>query len=1229
MLETGQVPQPARGVEPAEPAAPSGKSAKYNPHRIPNHQQLSESCPPPLALPSFVDPPHETEVTGQDVGGWVHEQALLAARNAFLKNQASQTAEETSSQPAQATHAKLGAPRFGVTVNTSLPPSTRLPSRPKARPMGDEPSQPKRATKPSMSPRLALPVVAAPETPGTRSDPLPPPQTTSEGRHVPVRPAITIPDDLSPEDRRIFIGLSVSAATPIDSILLTAVTSSSHQDSPEARRSRGKAEDSADNPTILVTPAQETGTWSPLDDRHQPVGRARPSSSWYSRWSPPAFGGTADDAPPLPAFARQPHASNAVSKPRLTRDSSGTLFEEDFSPNVQSSRASAAIFPQVGDSPSRSARGRSFSLTSRLPASDRSSVEIQSPRHPSRGWWNYILSPSLSRSDTDLAIRESPVESASLRQLGISATDTAVPPANAWSEKEVVSLPPRTTSAAPPRPSEATVLQASGCAPQTVSRGVAGSSLPSDEFFQPVDGARSDNPLFPLEAKVLPPIPATQLSRVVEVEEWMENIGKGDTSALADEQADSRKAAAPAIVQRHGRNSCDNDERIGSKPLQETMTRSRNPGQGPRAESGPAPNFSGVNIRGVKVFGLPSSPAPTPRGQTETTHGSVKTSQETPSTGPPPYSPPRNDFQATQGHVPFVAYVPAEHAARIAAGGLPTPFPAPTPPGIPRAMPLERAAPTPEPSGSPAPSYALRRYLTEPATCDSSPGDLLAHLHAMERKDAKRQVEEKEHVYPRKVGKVSLLRKWFGPNGFWRKEGLDARNKRLWFVGLTSALVLMIIIILTAVLASTQSSHAPAPAPSSQFLNLTNWPPVPTGISTVAQPDAVVEDTGCVFPATMWSCAMPKEMQASIAPNNPDQPNFKIEIIFRNDSTTNSSGLRAVSTNVARGLSPGVAASAGSLIQRRLLQLRGAASNAAWTPSPAPPSLEDQIFMGNTTDNVTSSPKQGEQSPFYITFLGTTSPASTPKSKHKKRDNTGNSGSNASDPFPDIAATIPPPALNEDGSPQAATLLPLPVLQPLHLYDRGLPSEHYGFYTYFDRSIFLQSTTPLNASDTAAENSASAADLDGGSPLQDAKVQCTWAQTRFLVQIWTAKPASAFPLLSNDTSTFTITNSSTTFARPGSFPYPVTFTSDRHGGDVTKKMVYCYGLDGGTANTPPLVNTSDKKIQVENRGFGGILVGGGQGPLGQDHVTLAQGGLGGIDGGTGGCSCQWKNFVDS
>ncbi|KAI9825275.1 MAG: hypothetical protein M1832_001309 [Thelocarpon impressellum] len=439
---------------------------------------------------------------------------------------------------------------------------------------------------------------------------------------------------------------------------------------------------------------------------------------------------------------------------------------------------------------------------------------------------------------------------------------------------------------------------------------------------------------------------------------------------------------------------------------------------------------------------------------------------------------------------------------------------------------------------------------------------------AVHTNEQKRRRNEKEDALAKKVGGLWRGRGCFSSKGCLGRGGPEARKRRRLFVGLTVAFVLMIILIIALATTLTRRTVKEA-RPQSRFLNVTGWPAIPTGVSTVAQPDVLEEDTSCVFPSTMWSCSLPKELHEVVAPSSPNQPNLKVEIKFRNDSAPPSE------------------------------------SSKRWDPSPAPPGLEEQQFIGNTTDKVVDSLKEGEETPFYMSILATPSP---PNVRLQKR----------ADEFPDITATIPPPDIGSDGTANAANLLPLLDDQPLRLYDRGLATEHYGFYNYFDRSIFLRSVSLLNQSDI--KKGEEPADQRGGSTEEEALVRCTWAQTRFLVQIWTQRPDQS--LLPNATAS--ATGPTDDFARPGSFPYPITIATDRHGGDVSRKMIYCYGLDhsDGTAR----VVSNEKKIQVENRGFGGELVGGGQGPLGKDRVTLAEGGMGGIDGGTGGCACRWRNF---
>ena len=100
-------------------------------------------------------------------------------------------------------------------------------------------------------------------------------------------------------------------------------------------------------------------------------------------------------------------------------------------------------------------------------------------------------------------------------------------------------------------------------------------------------------------------------------------------------------------------------------------------------------------------------------------------------------------------------------------------------------------------------------------------------------------------------------------------------------------------------------------------------------------------------------------------------------------------------------------------------------------------------------------------------------------------------------------------------------------------------------------------------------------------------------------------------------------SSATDFNRPGSFPYPVTVILDRHGGDGSKKGVYCYGMDGQEK-----IVVGEKKLVAELRDAGGTLINAAPGifsnAAGNDGFDVN---AGGIDGGTGGCGCEWRNWV--
>ena len=460
-----------------------------------------------------------------------------------------------------------------------------------------------------------------------------------------------------------------------------------------------------------------------------------------------------------------------------------------------------------------------------------------------------------------------------------------------------------------------------------------------------------------------------------------------------------------------------------------------------------------------------------------------------------------------------------------------------------------------------------------------------------------------------------------------KKQSMSKRKKWI-IVAVSAGLLFMVILIL--ILAMTLHHKGDEQKVQSQWLNVTGFPPIPTGVSTIVQPDAVRESSGCVEPSTLWSCALPKEQQASVAPNDADQPNFRVEIRFRNDSTFDTSG--ASNATFARRDSQSRPRFAKAFIRSRILEARDSFTNLLFTPMPAPPSKEDQAFLGQNTDG-NSAPFEGEETPFFMSFENADKLPSRLAKRANPQPTTTSSVSSPSssvDPFPDLTSNIPKPDVNPDGTAAPANLLSYPSAQPLRLYDRGKNTEHYGFYTYFDRSIFLKSTALLNSSSVPPVP----ADQNGGAEEDAATVRCTWVQTRFLVQIWTNQGAQAQLLSASNSTTVPGSHdahgkqpkdlsgsSANNFSRPGSFPYPVSITLDRHGGDIKSKEIFCYGIDERQH-----VIDSQKKVQLEDRAFGGKLVNPALGPFGEVKVSKAEGGPGGIDGGTGGCGCLWRNW---
>ncbi|KAI9694420.1 MAG: hypothetical protein M1822_000036 [Bathelium mastoideum] len=500
------------------------------------------------------------------------------------------------------------------------------------------------------------------------------------------------------------------------------------------------------------------------------------------------------------------------------------------------------------------------------------------------------------------------------------------------------------------------------------------------------------------------------------------------------------------------------------------------------------------------------------------------------------------------------------------------------------------------------------------------------------------------------TGKVSQCfrrRQTVSPRPLWTRIWPDI------VLGLGCLLVLAVIVVLVMMI---HLRHDDIPV-QGQFLNLTGFPPIPTGISTIAQPSAVLQDSSCVKPTTVWDCDVPQEDRS--AAYRSSQPEFRFEIRFKNSSAVESSSAQPTNGSSAtpsrRAMNP---VSAGAFIRRFTLATRDAFDDIAFTPMPPSPPDQEQRFLGHTTDNNTA-PFDGEETPFYISFLNATAlvgsttldsrsvrqQISSTKSSQNQQNGmipeasvsdatVKTQSATPSSPFPNDASNVPAPNILANGYPAPANLLTFPQAQQLRLYNRGSQSEYYGFYTYFDRSVFLST---IGGPDAATSASSAPQDANGGAAASNATFRCTWSQTRFKVQIWTKKgnpllgsSSSSNALLSTSNTTIAAGNSSANdWLAPGSFPYPTTITLDRHGGDASRKSVYCYALD-----VSGKIMRDEATWQWEDRGAGGTLVNPavvpGNGTSNVVQKRSADGGqYGGVDGGSGGCGCAWQNFRGS
>lgn len=1074
------------------------------------------------------------------------------------------------------------------------------------------PSKPP-ASRRSMSEETALDSqevqVARKETNGTPAYPdplhsalrLPNPATTGAGS--------------SPQARSIVIGLSVPANEADAHLATNGGDSALSGPTP-------------DTPAIVVTPAEDTESWKPRFFRG-----ARPPSSIYSafpRDQPPSLNRT---TPPVPKIARahiDQHRSDSVTPDAIITE---TLPSERQHHALESNTYDEKDIGLVGGASRVSSESQELIMPS-------SALESGRPR--SQGWWNLMLSPMLSRKCTILD-----------KQGPKSADISPLPsePAMARTPNTVFVSPTSPESPETPRRLGLANARASvwsrwtSCEKERSGSTQTKHGAETSHRVKRQEPIKSPEPLPTrgsdgLAAEYYHASAIEQLSGVHYFECQNHSCAEGlpRLQSVFDFKAAQHPSTSPKNVDGVNESTADVDVplsrtariRSGMTCRTEPEELSPNVRQADAAAMMKARSVETLELPGPKAEksdpeALPARSGPEPRLQeqksspvSEPHHGPM----QYPSTAanvlprvnqhavmsPGPVSPAVQQRLESQGAVPMTEIQQSSDRFPMA----------------PAAQPAQHAIP----SQVPASTITIHNHSTHAGSPAGTSNSVLKARSApsnsrLNSVGASSQVDTHPNGRPKGDGsaatkdpgvlsKLSCLYRRKIP----RAQGNAMANKRRWTMIMSVPLgLIMLTCILLAIFLTRTGDDTPV---QSQWLNLTGYPPIPTGISTIGRPEPVKQQSQCVAPTTLWSCALPKESQAEVAPNNADQPNFRFGITFRNNT---------VPANMTIALHSRLRRSAA--IERRA---KDPFTNDLFEPNPTPPSRADQLFMGNTTDNITQ-PSDGEQTPFFITFIPVfpVDPSNVTSSRSTASRLLARQPTNSSD-------SIPAPDVLDDGSAAPANLLPTspyPTCQPIRLYNRGQVDEHYGFYMYYDKAIFLKSTAAINTSEFSNNAGIAPDDQDGGAVRDQSRLRCTFSQTRFLVRMWT-NPAFGATLLSPATDahgTNGTGSSATTFNRPGSFPYPTTLSLDRHGGNINKKAVYCYGVD-----ELQVIQTDVKSIVPEARGTDGTLInpapplvngtiegGNGNDGNGTDTEPFDQD-AGGIDGGTGGCECVWQNW---
>jgi len=989
-----------------------------------------------------------------------------------------------------------------------------------------------------------------------------------------LRPSPLTLVDVSPSDRAIPIGIAVSSAA-VSTHTTSPLTATPRTYSPP------QPGHEAVTPTIIVTPAREDFEITPPTYLSAEIQNHRIASSIYSRYTNCAprtaeFAAT-PPVPPLPLFAQQPRKQNV-------QESKLPTYEECNSAVSHKATLSVCTVFEEDEHLQPPTSAKSFSGFKIRPLKRQST--LPTPRR-SRGWWNVLTSPFSARSNglfwrspTDETLDRTPIlGDVSAMGVADARRRDLQQPSNDVEDIEPRSAP-ATQLCAVPGSGSRSMPKRSITAPGALdpnadvlniyripSQGEAAAYYDQTRHFpsllvDPMDVPRSmfedDSPLTD--------VCACEHHRHGNASDWSVTTGadesKRTSSCSKSDQSttDGGAAIAEGLKSPFDDSHAIDDKRSLPQPPQRAMFTS------PTADELLSPS---------PIHATPNGDLP--RASIETATPVIENAHVGTMVGP----------RSSNGEQRAVMIPPSR---------------APSPPSSTQEATLV--------ARSPSPARKMNDPVVTVMDLDNRPP-----MHRREESRGLGISSGDEDLYPPPKmlsEKPRLATDRFGqlriatevaqrPEGPWYRR---------FFCVITTACMFLILLLIVLLIMLIPQNHSDN-AVQAQWLNLTGFPPIPTGVATVIQPKKSMEESNCVGPSSIWSCAMPQTQPLSRnKTSRTDLPNFRFEIRFRNHTLENTTALMPA-TNYS--------SSSGPASVKSQLRARSTWSQMLYSPNPAPPSEADQLAIASTTDNTTI----GEETPFFISLL---SPETLPRLH--KRDTTTSEQPKAPTtipnpyPYPNpsntttsknltaTSTTIPTPILLPNGEPPNPSLYPYATAQPLRLYNRGQPDEHYGFYTYFAKTALV---AEANDNPVAPAWSSASSDLFSSpntpppsNPQDTANLTttattmpkpqafCQFAQTRFRVQIWTQRPfLTSIPAagLSHDSATRITAGASSAneMQAPGSFPYSVTISLDRESGPDGDegKGVFCWALswDGRVVGTGGRVREKDlsKEVELERR----------------------------------------------